>query len=424
MKTTNQEIEMGSVMIFAVLLMTAGIFVLAAVLQLAATQGISGDAEWDAVQRRVTLGNSRAMARQYLMSRLFRVPQATNDWPVTFSNAFGGFTNTPAAPPYENYWGEVNTTNTNIVLNINPFNLMERGGFYREVFVGNLFDGQPNNSVDWSFALRTRSPVAAGYSFAQQRPANNPLSSYANPPYVNFDGTNEQFFGFYGLPRTPMSSVTNTDGNADSNGYQGYLDVPPGFYTNWIAFADVDFEVRQTNGSGMPTEYRVVLDLRATNTASVTNSGVWRYDVPALNDQVPVTELVLNGAGVFSEDVNIPLHVVWTNTNSVVNRILRLGTDQNYRPVYFYSASRYPNSVLDVSAIEGGDWRLGITMAGCQIRFETGNLTISGGLRTDGIIDSYGASIPSFEPITDLVGGGLDAIADRMMWLEDYRAQQ
>jgi hypothetical protein len=419
MKTAGTERKSGSVMIFAVLLMTAGVFVLGAVLQLAATQGLTGDEEWAAVQRRVTLANSRSMARQHLMTRLFRLPQAVDNWPAIFTNALGGFTISPGESPSANYWGEVTTTNTNVVLNINPFNLMERGGFYREVFQASLPDGT-ERSTAWSFALRTRSPVTAGYSFTQQRPANNPLSSYATPPYIDMSKTNEQFFGYYGLPRTPMSSVTKTTVGADASGYRGYLDVPPGFYTNWISFADVNYEVRDTNPSGIPTEYRAVLDLQAANTAAIPNSGVWRYDVPAKNEEVPITEVKLLGAGTFADYVDVALHLVWTNTNSVSAKILTLSGDRNYRPVYLYGSSSLPGAQLGVASLEGGDWRLGITMSGCKINFETPGLTIQGGLRTDGDIDSQG--IPSFEP--ELNPGGLDAIADRMMWLEDYRAQQ
>ncbi len=202
MSESPRQQKTGSVMIFAVLLMSAGVFVLAAVLQLAATQGLSGEEEWAAVQRRVTLGNSRSMGREYMLERIFRgsVPADANASNAIFTNILGGFFIRPAGSGQGDYWAALSTTNTDVVLNINPFNLMERGGFYREVFVAEFLEGD-SSPVNWSFALRTRSPVAAGYSFAQQRPANNDLASLATPPYVDMTGTNEQFFDFYGLPR-------------------------------------------------------------------------------------------------------------------------------------------------------------------------------------------------------------------------------
>lgn len=412
-------------MIFAVLLMTAGIFVLAAVLQLAATQGISGDAEWSALQRRVTLGNSRSMAREYMHARMFRgpIPVDPGAESVTFGNAMGGFSIQPAGGGQQNYWTALSTTNTDVVLNINPFNLMERGGFYREVFVGELLQG--DSSVDWSFALRTRSPVAAGYSFVQHRPAENDLASLAAPPYIDLNGTGEQFWGFYGLPRMPVSSVTNTMTRVggDTNGYQGYLDVLEGASV-WGPFTGVTHEPRQTNASGVPLTLQAVLDLSAADPN--LDSPVVKHEVANTANctigtntytGVPVEAVVLVGTDLFNRK---PLHVVVPESNTNV-KLLEL-RDDNSRRVYFHRRKSVNDGVLfDVISTDADSWRLGITMSQCNIQFEIGNLEITGGLRTDGAIIFQGGSanfVPEGDP------AGLDFIADRMMWLEDYRAQQ
>lgn len=431
MKTFAHRQQNGAVMVFAVLLMTAGIFVLAAVLQLAATQGISGDEEWTAVKRRVTLLNSRAMAREHLLTRLFRAPQQTDNWPVTFNNDFGAFEIMPKSDPQSSYWATESVNADDVVLNINPFNLLERGGFYREVFEGKLSDGQAGSTL-WSFALRTRSPVAAGYCFVQQRPADNPLAEYAAPPYIDMEGTNEQFFGFYGLPRMPVASVDGvmTRGTGDANGYQGYLDVPEGEGTpNWSPFTGTSYEVRDVDALGKPTELQLVLDLSEPDPNEDTP--VVRIDVGLTEDtadyedangvlhpDLPVTAIVLDGT---DDELLKSLHVVVLESNTNL-RILTL-RNNNVRRVYFYR-SKSPNigAIFDVNSIDADSWRLGITMSQCNIQFDiTGNLEIKGGLRTDGeIIFQQGniAFVPEDSP------RGLDYIADRMMWLEDYRAQQ
>lgn len=427
-------------MIFAMILMTAGVFVLAAVLQTAATQGISGETEWLAVDRRVTLGNSRAMAREYLLSRLFRVPQNTNNWPATFSNSAGAFSVQPAGALQESYWDARSLVISNVVLNINPFNLMERGGFYREVFQANLDNGA--RSVDWSFALRTRSPVAAGYSFTQQRPAANDLASMASPPYIDMGGSGDQFFGFYGLPRMPLASVTNlmTRGAGDTNGYQGYLDVPDGTGAgNPAPFTGVSFVPRNmTTNSNNPTS---VLEVRLDLNDGGGNvfADAFRYDVPAMaqidkdgdglpddddaNGQIddtsfyPVETVVLEGSDV---STMTPLHVVVPAANTNVKSLLL--ADDNERRVYFYRAKAANDGVpFDVASVDANVWRLGITMSQCNIQFDLGDLEVTGGLRTDGNI-TFQAGSATFLPEVD--PGGLDFIADRMMWLEDYRAQQ
>jgi hypothetical protein len=434
MSDPRRQERTGSVMIFAVLLMSAGVFVLAAVLQLAATQGLSGEEEWAAVQRRVTLGNSRSLGREYMLERIFRgpVPADPTASSVTFNNLLGGFSIRPAGSPQTNYWLAVSRTNTEGTLNINPFNLMERGGFYRATFDAEFQEGD-STPANWSFALRTRSPVAAGYSFAQQRPANNDLASLAAPPYVDMSGTNEQFFGFYGLPRAPMSSVTNvmTRGSGDVNGYQGYLDVPPGASVYGIfPSAGVQAHPRP----GVP-EMEIRLDLSVSD-PNVLNS-VLRYDVPpqaapdingdgviedldgdSLPDPpLPVTQITLLGT---DDELRRPLHIV-ADTNQTALNLLTLSGD-NVRRVYFYRAKSFNNGIkFDVNSINAGSWRLGITMSQCNIQFDIGNLEITGGLRTDGDITFQGGSA-NFVPEPD--PGGLDFIADRMMWLEDYAPRQ
>ena len=320
-------------MIFALVLMTVGVFVLAAVLQLAATQGVSGEAEWDALQRRVMLGNSRAMAREHLRSRLFRVPQATNNWPATFTNSSGGFSIQPAGAAHDNYWQALSVSDPDVVLNINPFNLMERGGFYREVFVGQLQQGA--SSVGWSFALRTRSPVAAGYSFVQHRPADNDLASLASPPYIDMNGTGEQFVGFPGMPRMPMASVTNTftRGAGDSNGYQGFLDVREGASVYGL-FTNAVYQAREPSNQ-TPQTLQVVLDLAAAD-PNVANS-VLRYDATDNTASftrgtnvynLPVKAVVLSGSG--NDRGGKPLHVVVPESNTNITGLVLSNNNARY----------------------------------------------------------------------------------------------
>jgi hypothetical protein len=424
MKTRVMNERRGAIMIFAVLLMAAGVFVLAAVLQLAATQAVSGEAEWSALQRRVQLGNSRSMAREYMLSRVFRgtVPASTNLGSAGFSNSFGGFTVQPAGGIQTNYWTAVSTTNTDVVLNINPFNLMERGGFYREIFAAQLQEGSA--TTDWSFALRTRSPVAAGYSFVQHRPSDNDLASLAAPPYIDMNDTDNQFFGFYGMPRTPLSSVTNvmTRVTGDTNGYQGYLDVREGASVFGL-FTNTFYVAREPTNQ-TPQTLQLVVNL-ATPDPNIA-SPVLRYDVTANR------AMFTNGTNVYNLPVRAvaligtdsaglkPVHVVVPESNTNVTGLVL--SNDNTRLVYFYREKAANDGVpFDVSSVNAGSWRLGITMSRCDIQFDIGSLEITGGLRTDGVINFQGGSanfVPETEP------AGLDFIADRMMWVEDYRAEQ
>ncbi len=395
----------GAVLVFALLLLVVGALVLGGVAQMTATQSVAGETEWTAAQRRITLENSRAMARQFLLSRMFMF---TNGSPaVTATNGFGRFN--LAAQNVGNFWETVSETATNAMLNINPFNLMERGGFYRVWIPGEIWDGTTNN-VDWNFQVRTRSPIAAGYTFVRQRPSTSSVL-YATAPYINMEAVGA-FVGFEGLPRLPVSSVTNTNAN-DTNGYMGYLDVPIGA-SQAGTFTNVTFQL-WTNS----TTLQAVLDLTEASTG--TNS-VLKYTVPMSatftnGSNYAVRAIQLRGAPLGDNDFPVHVEVPATNTN-VTTLVL---TNNNLRRVYVnVQRSAFSTNVFTVRTTNNPTfWRLGMTASKMNVTFDTGMLPITGGIRSDADVQ-FPAGTSYFTRETD--PGGLDVIADRMMWLEDNRA--
>ena len=290
-KTTARS---AAVLVFAVLLLAAGVFVLAGIAQLAATQALVGQNEWEALNRRIKLENSRAMARQFMLARMFNGVVSTN---TGYTNAtLGGFSLSPVSETSMggDYWTTLSTTNTNVNMKINPFTLMERGGFYRVVVPGTIYDGVEN--VPWNFQVRTRSPIAAGYPLTRHLPATNAISGLFAPPYVDMNHP-EQFVGFREMARMSVSSVTNASTNADTDGYVGYLGVPvgvaaAGFYTN-AQYEPVDAAVSELNvvidlATADPQDLSQVLVYWLTNNVAVYTDGTSNYSVP-------VTGLVLRG---------------------------------------------------------------------------------------------------------------------------------
>jgi hypothetical protein len=139
--------------------------------------------------------------------------------------------------------------------------------------------------------------------------------------------------------------------------------------------------------------------------------------IPGPDPPLPVTQITLLGT---DDELRRPLHIV-AATNQTALNVLTLSGD-NLRRVYFYRAkAANVGALFDVNSINASNWRLGITMSQCDIQFDIGNVEITGGLRTDGGITFQGGSA-NF--VTEPDPGGLDFIADRMMWVEDYRAQQ
>jgi hypothetical protein len=423
MKRRTQS-DVAAVLVFAVLLLATGVFVLTGIAQLAATQALIGQGEWQALDRRIRLENSRAMARQFILARMFNGVVAD---PITFVDAsLGGFSLSPISSTNTggDYWTTLSTTNTNVNLKINPFTLMERGGFYRVVVPGKLYSetGATNNGVDWNFQVRTRSPITAGYPVVQQLPASNNVASLVGAvPHIDMT-KNEQFIGFHDMARMRVSSVTNTA--VDATGYEGFLDVPIG-----VAAAGLFTNAQPALYGAGATNLKMVVDLGADDPENLNQ--VLVYEVPAsfpyvdtnavppTTNNLPVVAVELEGMG---DDYSRrkPLQVVVPAALiNVRTLILTSFNDKQYgRPVYF-SYHRATNSEVTLqvdttNATWTKKWRIGITAAHCNIEF-AGPVTIVGGVRTDGTISGN----PSLEQERD--PGGLDYIADRMMWLEDYK---
>jgi hypothetical protein len=306
-------------------------------------------------------------------------------------------------------------------LKINPFTLMERGGFYRVVVPGQVADeinSDRTNLVDWNFQVRTRSPITAGYPVVQHLPTDDNVSSFVGTaPYIDMN-ENEQVMGFHEMARMRVSSVTNT--NPDTNGYLGYIRVPDragaaaGLYTN-VQFVPADPAV---------TELRAVIDLSTADSQDLSQVLRYELDVDQANFTtngtvhagVPVTGLVLKGTEIYGLK---PLQVVVPISRTNVTELFLEGRNPlvTGRPVYVsYQRDPSTRGRLDVIATTAtGKWRLGVTAQSSDISFDTDGLQIVGGVRTDGSI----SGTPVLEPERD--PGGLDYIADRMMWLEDYK---
>lgn len=409
---THRTRESGSVLIFAVLLLAVGAFVLAGIAQLAATQAVVGQNEWDTLNRLVKAENSRSMARQYVLQKMFS--SVITNISYTNDSNLGGFT-LSEAPVTGSYWTTVSTTNTNANLKINPFTLMERGGFYRVVIGGTISDGI--DDLPWNFQIRTRSPVAAGYTVIQHMPANDNVSLLAgDAPHIDMNQL-EQFIGFHEMARMRVSSVTNTDAG-ETNGYVGYLNVPIGVASHGLFSGE--YTALETNG----TNLQMVIDLGLLDSNEPTSVLVYEVPpqasftntnaIPPTTNTFPVTTVTLIG----TEQVGRkPLQIIIPQSNTNVQKLALNGNNHPDwgRPVYVNYQRATNNGALQVVTTNAtGSWRIGITARHSDISFDSG-ITIYGGIRTDGQI------LGSPDLRQELDPGGLDYIADRMMWLEDYK---
>lgn len=411
----------GAVLVFALLVLVVAATILGGVAQLAVTQSVAGQGEWNSAARRIQVENSRALARQYILSQMFlgsgRLSRGSLD-----AGLLGKFSVTSVEPDSV-FWNSVDQDGDD---RINPFNIFERGGFQSAWVNGQLFAGTNSagtNNVTWGFQVRTRSPIVAGFAFVNHR---NVTNGWTASRYINMQQTNYAT-GVASLPLPPVSSVTAA-AIGGAGGYTGLLSVPP----SEPRFGRIGVDVRGVTTNpivvGTNTNAEIVLNLfdythdnlgvcvfyPVPSTADLTYLFTNEIGVveTKTNQGVPVKQLVLRG----TVQAGLPVQVVAANTN-----LAKLVLDgDNYRRVYFYQPAT--NSPLTVTGTNGArNFCIGMTLYSPADFALSGGLTIVGGVRTDrGVANSSGAVtfLPDSSPSV-----GYDNIADRMMWLEDQRAR-
>jgi hypothetical protein len=397
----------GTVLIFALLVVVVGAFVLAGWATMLATRSLHGDTSITAQQRRIAVANGRALARQYLLAGITNGSVAATTNPVALAGGWGGFSVTALAPI------DVlsNSASTNPY---NPFSPCERIGFENTVS-GNITTSDTTNS--WSFRIRARSPIYAGFPLVMQLPADTVPNNVTATSALLW--TNSQNFDFHYSAYQSSAKLDNLEGGgaaispfpypplASQDTAEGRSSFSGGILVTPLA-AGIAPSTNGITTTNAPVQ-KAMLDLGAINVSSIPGATnvLIRYTPPA-NSAI----LELTG----TPNAALPaLHIVCTNTSSLTN-ISLIGN--NSRRVYL---SVVKDSGVTVTAPSAADWRLGALFQGCASTWTLGGrLTLTGGIRSSGNITVTSGSI-DLQPDTD--PGGLDSLADRIIWLEENRTE-
>jgi len=411
----------GSLMVMALLVVVVGAIILSGWAQLLATRARFADAADDGQARRVTLENARAYARQYILTNMpsGTVPGLTNSsFPTPWGT--GTITISNSVPLWTSAYRMPDSTSTNF----NPFSPMERLGFYVTIHAS-LTDG--TNSYPWTFLVRSRSPIAAGYGYVLHN--TNATYSATNLPanYIDFrSGTNgTNFVGTStNMPQVPLTSATASS----TSSYNGSFQLP----ASTIVTADTSFVYpSSTNNYGVITNtlttnsIEIVIDTTSTNP-------ILRYTVPdtitnrtltnGTNRYTNLTHRVVTARIQSSANTNT-FHIIATNGNNLTNLVLCGLT--NTRKIYFYRSAS-ANLTLSTTNTADATWNLGMTMSSnspLSISYNASHtLTIIGGIRASAPITKVGTG--SWTISQDPSPGTLDDVGDRIMWLEDYPTPQ
>lgn len=437
--TFFRDIE-GTIMIFSLVVILGGTIVLAGWAQMMATRAIYTTMTEEGQKRRIAIANGRALARQYVLNQMpsGAIGSALQGTNFSLSNGWGGFAINYAAA----LW-----TNTNYLAG-NPFNPICGSSFV----VTNL--GTISNSVEtcnWTFLIRGRSPVLAGF------PAvfHNPLLTSSTNQFTNVSTYKIYWSNIVGLPKSPVIPFTSGSDAAGpgTNSYIGYFASP--LNTNY-AFTDVanvsgalsitnyntngatyvstnagsntnTFITNYTGGSvslvlnssdtNINTVLRYTIANSVTNIYSTTNTNGSKVTIRRYSNGL-VTNLTL-----VASTASNTLHLIADTNNTNLSSITLSGTNNSRRLCVFRDGSQ--NLTLKTESTGSNySWWMALTAvntnASLTINAPTNakSLTLTGGVRTDRTITVTGQlTILS----NSLPASNAEVIMDRFLWLEDQR---
>ncbi|MEI6032699.1 MAG: hypothetical protein WCS65_00280 [Verrucomicrobiae bacterium] len=445
----------GTIMIFALLVILGGALVLAAWAQMLSTRAAYPDTTAEGVKNRIAIANGRALARQFLLEQMALDPGSTNRTnsftpSCSLANNWGGFYLFFVSRD-NNIW-----TNTNFSEG-NPFSTFGGKSFVdasNTCWISNSAD----NREYWTFRIRSRSPLLAGYPLVIHSPGATNTNATANDYRASACVLWTNLVGYSAFPVTPFTASTNTNGYAtaafSAPPNTSYTNVATLNYTNISAVTNGIYPTNATGGtattnttnisSTIYTNYTggnttIVLDPSRYYTNASYSNAILRYDIPATVTNYPyldaaahrrytnatVTALTING----TTSATNALHIISTNASLATVTL----SGNNTRKIYMNKSggdltlntanySGYTNYfALTFSAGASG---YHLTVAPPTTAPKT--LNLRGGLRTDGNI----TVTPAGTLVTPVIlsnsvdptpGTNMEYMGDRIMWLEETR---
>jgi hypothetical protein len=434
----------GTIMVFSLFIILGGTLVLAGWAQMLATRATYATMTEEGQKRRIAMANGRALARQYVLNQM---PAAASFLGTNYSlaNGWGGF---DVSVPPVNQW-----TNTNFTIG-NPFNPISDSSFVA-VTPGHISNSAETNT--WTFLIRSRSPVLAGFPAVFHAPT---LTSDTNQ-FTNVTTYKIYWTNLVGLPNSPDIPFTSgaTASGPGTNAYVGYFASPLNTNNSYIEVTTqtnaLSITNYNTNGATfvstnagpntntLITNYTggsLTVVLNSTNT---TANALLRYQVANSMTNVYSTTnvagsktyirrysngLATNLTLVASTATNT-LHLIADANNTNLTALTLRGTN-NTRRVYFYRNSSRDLTLRTESRATNYTWWMGVTAVNTNADLiitaptNTRSLTLTGGIRTDRTITVTGQLTiisNSVSPISGTNTANIETIADRILWLEEQR---
>jgi len=389
------------VIVFALLVVFVGTIVLAAWVQILATRALASESALQAQQRRIAIGNGRALARQFVLEQMPAGAFAVTNVSATISGGWGGFS-VAGAPS-----GFLNQTN------LFPGNFYSPMGGLSFVanFAGSLNAGTA--SEPWTFRVRSRSPFVAGFPLVIH---NSALTNTLTGEVRRINWTN--LSGITNVPRVPMTWGVNP-----ANSYAGFFSGA--LRTNIVAVTATNFTghtnatssrvdlVISPSASFATDNIRVIYNISGPNIVSsssqrfTNNSGSTTYS----NNTHTIRFIRIVGS---SSSTNL-LQVVFLPSATPLPPVILEGI--NTRPVSIYALGR---SITLENSTSGANWRACVTLSNAPLTVNASGAVAVPRLRTDTNVAVTG--ILQFNPEVGGTSSLIEFFSERIMWLEDNRA--
>lgn len=386
------------VIVFALLVVFVGTIVLAAWVQILATRALASESALQAQQRRIAIGNGRALARQFVLEQMPAGAFAVSNGNATISGGWGGFSVAGAPSGFLN---QINLVDGNL------YNQMGGTGFVAS-FSGSLTAGAA--SEPWTFRVRSRSPFAGGIPLIIHNNAVTNILQTLNVPRLNWTNV-------VGISNSPP--IPETWGVNVTNSYAGYFSgalrtniAGTVSFTNFTGHTNatasrVDLVI---NAPALTSTVRVIYANAGATIASTSaqrftnNSGSTTYT----NNTHTVRFIRIVGS---ASATNL-LQVVFLPSATALPPVILEGN--NTRPVSLYALGR---TTTLTNTTSGADWRACVTLSNAPLTVNTrGTLTMNG-LRTDSSVSVTG----TLEFAPELERGLMEYYSEPIMWLEDNR---
>lgn len=438
MKRRETSAESGSVLVYSLLICVVGAVLLAAWISLLGSRAnYVEDAVKPAINRRIVLENSRALATEYLLENVlpysFQTQPAINFEALDGWGSFSLTASEQVLVPLNSMTVQHGTSGGTAFGQVNHFSPGLGIGF-QSVISGTLSDGR--DQLPWAFYAKSRSPIFAGDLLTVQR--SGVISPVTGNVFLGGGILGAANFvawqaGAYALSARTFQAAS-VAGLAAIDGCDMQLNFPFIPVTSGGGYYDGPLNVVSPGGnvnslaSRLASLAPIVVDPQASqiNDGSTTDgTGAVTIDLGHISGNYVITgnmtSLTLVGVSNAVTGESYPMaRIVYVQNVGSAGAVMPIAlSGSNTRRVYL--GIKKMDGSATVALASNASWRLAGVFEACPLSFNLGghSLTVTGGFRTNREVRVVSGSVTVQRDVA--AWGNLESFADRNAWLEVYR---